>query len=546
MTWLKINYQSGGGSDLSLPLDPRDMKYVEVISEATGNLFDKTTVTKDGYWDVGGVFLDDYTYVSSNFIPVVEGKSYISKYNIITTFWKEDFSFANADNRLKSFTVPTGKNIKYVRITMRKTEIDEEMFVQGTALPTSYVPYGETPVYKLPSKTFRNEPSHSSIEERHLSNNAKDYIKAEIKDNDLLYHSRGKVPLFIETPLEGYNMPYHPHVVAFDSKWNGYKYWLAYTPFPYAKDGVENPSVVASNDMIKWEEPQGIVNPLDDLSDMSVSYWSDTHLIYRPDLNRLEVWYRGVQEVGKVGAWTSNSVFIARRTTTDGVNWTPREIIHNLSGSGFVSHSAIWDSVNNKYQVWVAGSGGGYFEVDASGTTWTRIGNVTFWKPDGTTFETVWHWDVIKTDVGYECVFMNQGDHKYDIVHYTSEDGMNFRNKQIIVHADGVSGIDKGGFYRPALMKFNGIYYLTYSILMDELDRCGITLSIASRQNDILSLKGIDASHQLLMARHTRKSKWASEGTIIFDRTLNKTIVCTSQGTATVDAEWRDMNGTIV
>lgn len=42
------------------------------------------------------------------------------------------------------------------------------------------------------------------------------------------------IRLNIETYLAGKNQPTHPSVVTFKNAWNGYKYWMAYSPFPYA------------------------------------------------------------------------------------------------------------------------------------------------------------------------------------------------------------------------------------------------------------------------------------------------------------------------
>lgn len=43
---------------------------------------------------------------------------------------------------------------------------------------------------------------------------------------------------------------YHPKVIAFKEKWNGYKYWMSFTPYPKGKSAKENPHIVASNDLI--------------------------------------------------------------------------------------------------------------------------------------------------------------------------------------------------------------------------------------------------------------------------------------------------------
>ena len=34
----------------------------------------------------------------------------------------------------------------------------------------------------------------------------------------------------------GDNEAYHPKVLSFENDWNGYKYWMSYTPYPQGDD----------------------------------------------------------------------------------------------------------------------------------------------------------------------------------------------------------------------------------------------------------------------------------------------------------------------
>lgn len=61
----------------------------------------------------------------------------------------------------------------------------------------------------------------------------------------------------------------HPSVIdsvsILGSPWHGYRYWMAFTPYPGNDDRrfrLENPSVVASHDGIEWIVPEGVANPL--------------------------------------------------------------------------------------------------------------------------------------------------------------------------------------------------------------------------------------------------------------------------------------------
>lgn len=74
--------------------------------------------------------------------------------------------------------------------------------------------------------------------------------------------SLGTVRLNIETYLAGENQPTHPSVYIFDEPWNGYKYWLAYSPYPEGNGEEENPCIAVSNDLYYWETPGTLANPI--------------------------------------------------------------------------------------------------------------------------------------------------------------------------------------------------------------------------------------------------------------------------------------------
>ena len=82
--------------------------------------------------------------------------------------------------------------------------------------------------------------------------------------SDNINNTVGLTRLNIETYLAGKDQPTHPSIVSFDDEWNGYKYWMAYTPYPEANGEEENPCIAVSNDLYKWETPVGMVNPIAD------------------------------------------------------------------------------------------------------------------------------------------------------------------------------------------------------------------------------------------------------------------------------------------
>lgn len=535
---------SSGGSVPSGTIDPRNMNYTKVLQEQTQNIFNKDTVTMNGYYDQpDGHWVVDSAYYESDYIPVTEGIQYSVSVADLISYWDTNGNWKGY-TRNKTFTVPSGQSITQVRLASLQTSLSTNMFVQGATLPLTYQPFGATPQYQLPFPTFQVGLGKGTVNSSHFSTDVQNYIQNAIEQNDFLVRASGKVNLFIETPLEGYNQPIHPKMVYFSNAWNGYKYWMAYTPYPFAISGVENPSICASNDMLNWVVPSGsITMPLDNPGDGTfVSYWSDTHLVYRADLNRLECWYRGVQDQ-TTGKFAQNAVLICRRTSTDGKNWNVREILYTVANSAnFVSPAVYWDATNSLYRIWVANNGGYWTADGVTAQTWTKVGNTI--SLDGGASFTTWHWDVIVTDIGYEMVYCtNTAD--TNIYYRTSTDGLKWTAPITIAQTTATYGIDSGGLYRPSIHKINGYYYILHSTI-DIRGVRGVTLSYSTKPNDIYSLKGIDSYHEKFMAKPTKKSKWMRQGTIFFEKNLNKPIMCITEGTSTIDATYVDMIGNVV
>lgn len=116
-----------------------------------GKYVDKTTGTLKSI--SGGAVTD--------FIEVVEGETYSSSYKFTQDesnfdvwgkcYYDEHYNFVeNVVATDGVVTVPTGKNIKYIRITIQYVNDNyayhykEFMFVEGTTLPTNYVDYNDT------------------------------------------------------------------------------------------------------------------------------------------------------------------------------------------------------------------------------------------------------------------------------------------------------------------------------------------------------------------------------------------------------------------
>ena len=178
--------------------------------------------------------------------------------------------------------------------------------------------------------------------ERRNTKNAVEYMMRRKYD---ISYANAPVPFDLITYV-GNNQVVHPKVLYFPNKFGNHKYWMAYTPYPFANDKYENPCVAYSSDGYNWTNIDG--NPLDDPA--GDGYNSDTHLVYVESTGTLEIWYRYVSNYKNPPV----SEIICRQTTKDGINWTEKEIIiNNTSGqyTQYLSPAVIHDG--EKYKVWV-------------------------------------------------------------------------------------------------------------------------------------------------------------------------------------------------
>lgn len=269
-------------------------------------------------------------------------------------------------------------------------------------------------------------------------------------------------PLDIET-YDGSNHAQHPKVLFFQDGWKGFKYWMAFTPYPKnSRDDLENPSIMVSNDGDTWKVPVGLTNPIDLPDGVSTGdYFSDTHLVYRKDLDRLECWYREV---------TATTEKIWRKTTTNGTTWSARELLHTKTRASWevaaflLSPAVIYDE--GIYKIWVIRNRKGldYFE-STTGKTWTfkhQIG-VTPLEEEFVP----WHFDVVKTNLGYEYIGCHQLYGQFAtnnfIFHATSKDNLIYTTPKKII-GNGLEGNwDEVELYRPSITKkADGTYMIYY------------------------------------------------------------------------------------
>lgn len=284
---------------------------------------------------------------------------------------------------------------------------------------------------------------------------------------------------------KGANEFTHPKVISFKNKWNGYKYWIAYTPYPKGNQAEENPHIMASNDLINWKEKKYFSNPLDEvITDNPLKvYNSDTHLLYNSDADRIECYWRYVDDI-------NDNVIIYKRTTRDGVNWTEKEVFleNKRSEVDYLSPVVMYE--NKKYMVWYVDKDKiiKYIEYDLIKKEWTEpiIIDIKYSNPNLQS----WHLDVIKTDKGYESIVVafdnwkNRG--KMKLYYSFSED-----NKEWSIAKEILSSPNNGGIYRSSILHLNNTYYVFYSEITKKYRR-GIGIMYGTNIEKLNGLKIIN------------------------------------------------------
>jgi hypothetical protein len=166
-----------------------------------------------------------------------------------------------------------------------------------------------------------------------------------VGDLDNYYAPNASGPLNIPAYVQfsGVNEVVHPDVVYIANGWNGYKYWMVFTPYPGSDDTLENPSIVASNDNVTWVVPPGLTNPIDSYASTVDDYYSDPDLILSPDqLTMSVIWRRHSNAYEK----------LYLRTSTNGINWGTRtEIISSdATDETVISPAVVYNG--SQYLLW--------------------------------------------------------------------------------------------------------------------------------------------------------------------------------------------------
>lgn len=245
----------------------------------------------------------------------------------------------------------------------------------------------------------------------------------------------------------GNNQGYHPKIISFNNLWNGFKYWLVFTPYPYGDETKENPVINVSNDLKIWISPKGVNNPLDiPLNCNNKQYNSDTHLLFNNETNQLELFWRYVDDI-------DNKVIIYRIKSSNGINWNKKEIFlksDNRKSLDFVS--PVINYSNKIYKIWYVNHKQIYYlEIKEKNCTKPRIININYNNDYHT-----WHIDIIynKEKNLYEliaCAYKNEIKNM-PLFYASSENNIKWSIPiEILRPSKGIYRFDSDSLYRSSL-----------------------------------------------------------------------------------------------
>lgn len=137
----------------------------------------------------------------------------------------------------------------------------------------------------------------------------------------------------------------HPDVVHFPGGWNGWEYWMAFTPFPGGDASHENPSIAVSQNGLNWQVPDGLTNPL--VAAPSSGYNSDPDLSYDAERGELVLIYRTV-----AGGFN----LVRERRSSDGAHWSAAVPLFRRRNHGMISPTLVLGS-GGTARIWYVDAG---------------------------------------------------------------------------------------------------------------------------------------------------------------------------------------------
>jgi hypothetical protein len=254
-------------------------------------------------------------------------------------------------------------------------------------------------------------------------------------------------PTYQVTPTyDGSGQGMHPDVVYFPDGWNGYRYWMAMTPFTCGDFRKENPSILASNDGSSWEVPPGLTNPI--ISTPSGDgYNADPDIVYNDDTNELWVYFFRC-------FYNTNLVKLTLMRSSDGIHWSAPEYLITWDPYPYDEGSFAVIKQGSDWHYWAWSSIAPHkvrYRHSEDGKNWSEGQNVTF-SPEPLMFP--WHLNVIyvPTKLEYWMLFCDSSGAGGRLVFAKSTDRLNWTPSSAEVLSPSAYGWDNYTLYRATLL----------------------------------------------------------------------------------------------
>jgi hypothetical protein len=247
----------------------------------------------------------------------------------------------------------------------------------------------------------------------------------------------------------------------------GYRYWIAYTPFPNASR--EDPSIAASNDGISWTLPNNFTNPLYTKATAISEGWgwnADPDLVWRHD-GKLACYFMSYVDAGS-GNWGARLSYM---DTTNGVTWSARQTlltVTNTGETGLISPAVVREP-DDSYVMWYASRPSSYdptavlkLRTSANGTTWGAAQDCTYFTftNNSIVYPAPWHPNVARVDTNYFMLLMGKNagaTDNYQLYWGTSSNKTEWHFDRVTERLQTRTYYDTVGFYRGALLPRPGL-----------------------------------------------------------------------------------------
>ncbi len=267
-------------------------------------------------------------------------------------------------------------------------------------------------------------------------------------------------PQPLVTPTyDGSGQAVHPDVIYIPEGWNGFKYWMAITPFAFNDDAYENPSVVVSNNGIDWQDPPGLINPLVPRP-TPPGYNNDNDFLLIN--NNLVLYFNETNNDG--------NTYVKRMSSVNGINWSAPQIVF-FTPQHLMSPTVLFE--DNTYYMW-------YVRTDSNGC---YSGNTDIflresvdginWGPEQPVNleldnQVIWHMDIYKNGFDYEMLVANYPKSsstcsRTQLYRASSQNKFDWIVDDLPLITPVIEGWDDYNIYRASLVVIDSLYRVWYS-----------------------------------------------------------------------------------